>query len=119
MLEILSPSNNSGQDKYNWMSVLPVFSKKLKGIIFNKVIFNNLRKKRTVWAAAWASKKYLKITYSWEGDTYQRCWNKKENNQNFLLSMCEFLPIWALDRKNDSCYSFIYSQKKVSIKLLC
>ena len=48
MLEILSPSNNSGQDKYNRMSVLPVFSKKSKGIIFNKVNFNNLRKKRTV-----------------------------------------------------------------------
>ena len=46
MLEIFSPGNNSGRDKYNQMSVLPVFSKESKGIIFNKVIFNNLRKKK-------------------------------------------------------------------------
>ena len=45
MLEIFSPGNNSDRDKYNQMSVLPVFSKESKGIIFNKVIFNNLRKK--------------------------------------------------------------------------
>ena len=43
MFRILSPGDNSDWDKYNQMSILSVFSKVSKWMIFIRVIFNNLK----------------------------------------------------------------------------